>query len=804
MGTRTTYTRTTFGLVTWMLVLSIVLACVDESAPTLENVLELHAAQNFARSIPLLEEMLDATPGDRKLNRLYGIALMSIGQPVPAIWPLEKAAEKSDAPLEDVLLLGRAHLAGGSPTDARGVADRLLERAPDLLEARNLRIEANLAVLKHEDALADIDFVLQHRPDDASALVNRANVLLLLERTEDAEEAIAEAREALAASSARTGWAARFCALEATFTFEKGDEGHAERSSESWKSCLDTYPTDALVVSSAVDFFESQQDGQLAMQALQRAAEEAPGNVDFHIALASRLAAAGRHDEAIQELTAATEQPGGLRAWGGLVEFYSQRKQWPEAQSAMKNYLELIRKPSQREFVHYADLLIRAGDLDAAEEAMKNVSAPEMVSLLQGRLLVVRGQPKQALAHLEEGIRLWPDNSVARQLAAEAWEELGNYEKALSEYVEAARVDPSNWEVMERLAVLYEPMKQTQPLTQLLQRHSLSHPDDPRPFRMLIEMSVWSGHPEIAKAALVKLATFPGQKEWVIAKRATLVGQTNANAAIALIEKSGLDLTDPSSAEVLAAYVENLSRVGRNDDAIASSRAAIQAHERFAPFHETHAAALEAAGNSASEVNRALERAIEIAPQRVPTLTALGAQAGKSGRIDDALAFYDRASEAAPDDPDPAWSAIELLAARSTGSGIDAELDARLERLVARHGYHPRASALLARRLALRGANLERARNLARRSVFFGGDAEALNTLGWINLERGAPQAAIPVLRRSLKLSPSSPTTQFLLGQALARSGDVDGARASLEAALASKGFPEEAEARAELARLGS
>jgi tetratricopeptide (TPR) repeat protein len=787
------------------LVMSAALACSERAEPSLDDVLELHAEENFGASIPLLERMIDAKPGDRQLNRLYGIALLSTGQPVPAIWPLEKATDGPNAPLEDLLLLGRAHLTGGNPTDARAVADRMIERAPDLLEARNLRIEANLAVLGHVDALADIDFILEHRPDDPGALVNRAHVLLLLEQTEDAEAAIAEAREALASTGSTGDWAARFCALDATFTFEKGDEGHVERSAERWRSCLENHPADPLVVSSAIDFFDAQQEDQTSMDALRRAVKEAPENVDFHIRLASRLAAAGFHGEAINELRVATEQPGGLRAWGSLVDYYSARGEWPDARAAMEKLLELIPHPSQRELVHYADLLIRAGDLDAAEEAMKKVNQPELSALLEGRLLLARGQPKQALARLEEGIRLWPDNSVARQLLAEAWEKLGNYEKALAEYVEAARVDPSNWEVMERLALYYEPMKKSQPLTQLLQRLTLREPNDPRPYRMLVNAFVWSGQPRLANSALAKLAGMPEQREWVVAKRATLVGRDKPEAAIRLIEESGLDLTTPRSAEVLTPYVEHLARVGRHADALEVVRSALTAHEDFAPFHEVHAKVLAAASRPAVEVTQALERAIEIAPGRASALTALADQARESNRVEDALALYDRAIAAAPSNPAPAWAAIELLVSREEKSNtLDARVDQRLERLLASHGHHAGAAELMARRLVSKGESLERARALAQRSVFLGGGATALATLGWVDLERGKPETAIRFLRRSLATNPHVATTHFQLGRALARSGDTDGAREALESALAIGGFRREAEARAELARLGS
>ena len=64
--------------------------------------------------------------------------------------------------------------------------------------------------------------------------------------------------------------------------------------------------------------------------------------------------------------------------------------------------------------------------------------------------------------------------------------------------------------------------------------------------------------------------------------------------------------------------------------------------------------------------------------------------------------------------------------------------------------------------------------------------------------------SSLNALRRSLQADADAPSTQYRLGSALARSGDTEGARAALEAALGGGAFAEEAEARAELARLGS
>ena len=185
------------------------------------------------------------------------------------------------------------------------------------------------------------------------------------------------------------------------------------------------------------------------------------------------------------------------------------------------------------------------------------------------------------------------------------------------------------------------------------------------------------------------------------------------------------------NAEALAVLVHNLSLLGRHAEAIRRVDAAVAAHPDFAGFHELLGHALLAAGKEPSEVRAAFARAQELEPERVSALVALAALAARAGDLDEALALYDRAAALAPDDPAPAWAAIELL----MQSTRDANVEQRAERLLDAHGYHAGAAELLARRLVARDADLDRALELAQRAVRFGGGPEAIATLEQIERE---------------------------------------------------------------------
>ena len=166
--------------------------------------------------------------------------------------------------------------------------------------------------------------------------------------------------------------------------------------------------------------------------------------------------------------------------------------------------------------------------------------------------------------------------------------------------------------------------------------------------------------------------------------------------------------------------------------------------------------------------------------------------------LDAALAHFDQAGASDLVDPEAEWAAIEALLAAGREDGVDA----RLEKLLGDHGEHAAACELAARRIVAREGDLTQARRLAERSLRLHGGAAALTTLGGIYRRQGETKDAVRLLRQSLELRPDSPSTRYELGVALARADQPDAARAELEKALESKGFAEEAQARAELAQL--
>ena len=73
----------------------------------------------------------------------------------------------------------------------------------------------------------------------------------------------------------------------------------------------------------------------------------------------------------------------------------------------------------------------------------------------RGRIQLVRGNAKEALAAFDEGIANWPNNAGARYLAGAAALQLGDFERAIVEFRESVRVDVTATDAARSLARLY-------------------------------------------------------------------------------------------------------------------------------------------------------------------------------------------------------------------------------------------------------------------------------------------------------------------------------------------------------------
>ncbi|HXV36627.1 MAG TPA: tetratricopeptide repeat protein, partial [Myxococcota bacterium] len=647
-------------LATGLALLGAVAACSPE--PTLEELRGFQESGRFADTIEPLRARLEVAPDDPELNHLYGLALLRTGQAALAIWPLRKSAADPSREITDSLLLIEAILAGGSAEDAIPVVNRVLELEPDRVEALRLRVAALSRSRMNEEVLVDVDRLLELKPGDPDALTSRLLALLSLDRAEEAEQALAALSDALKNHDGGYEWEPRVCGATATFFKEKGEPEAAEQR---WNECLEHFPADELIVFPGVEFFIDANKGARATEILRRAFEAAPTNLAFVEAYANRLAVTGDSEQAERILLAATEDDvNAIQAWFTAADYYERRDEFGKAAEVMANGLALMGEIPPMVVGEYVDLLIRAGELEQAEAFLpKFENEPLISNLLRGRLLLVRGKSAEALEALEEGLRIWPDNAVARTLVAEACEQQGDFDRAVIEYAEALRASPSDRDALKRLLRLLEAIGRDDEAGAVLDRFWRENPNDTESLLQVIRFAGRANQKARLDRAVRLLGEIPTSRGALIAELAAIqFAREGPVAGIASIRGANLDLRRPVNGPALRKLVEYLIADGKAREALREVDAALAANADVPLFHELRGAALSAAGDK-DGARASFERAIGLDPKRAAGLAGLAALAAERGESASAIELYDRASAADLDDSSYAWQALQLVAA---------------------------------------------------------------------------------------------------------------------------------------------
>lgn len=366
----------------------------------------MQAAGNYAGSIEPLREILEAEPHNPTVNLLYGTALVRIGQPSVAIWPLRRAMEDPDHYLRAALELAGSEMRSGNFDEADTIATEIIEKVPENIEALLLRSMARSQTRRdYEGALADADRVLEIDADNLEALPARAYALLGLERVDEAGEALDILGKRYREADLSTGRNERHCIAIAVFAKEKGELQDAE---DSFALCLEEFPTNQALIAEAMKFHDEQGRPERSLEILRTAVETAPMDARLRVALAQRLAAFGEREEAEQLLLAATEaeEPAAvIGAWGDLSNFYVRNGEFEKAVNAIEQVLTRQQRPDQELLFRYADLLVGADRFDRALEVAAQLESEPRREIMLGRIQLEQGNPDEALRHLTSTLR---------------------------------------------------------------------------------------------------------------------------------------------------------------------------------------------------------------------------------------------------------------------------------------------------------------------------------------------------------------------------------------------------------------
>ncbi|MBK7949694.1 MAG: tetratricopeptide repeat protein [Deltaproteobacteria bacterium] len=690
MTSRVRCRRSSSRLLASLLVASTLVFGCSERQRTLDDANEKIEAGRADEALSGLREALADLPDDSALNLAYGRALFASGQPSLAVWSLTKASRDPALFAEATLLLAQAQIATHGEELAVATLQTLLDAEPDHLDALRLMVEACIEARQLDKALETVEHALDLLPDDLALQMSRMRVFLHLDRQEEAAEVLAGIRSRIPDlddldPEQRALLAGRYCAIEATFTHESGRTDEARTLFE---QCLIDHPDHPQVLASASGFFDAVGEPERATEIQRKALEMDPENLERRVSLSIRLRRVGEAAEAEKLLKAVTgTQPGVFTA---LVDHYVDVDDQEKALDALDHAFAQAGDdvPADWKTVR-ADLLIQTGRLDEAERAIEEIPEEVYALTARGRLELARGHAAKALELLERGIRLWPDGTMARYLAAQAAEQLGDFDRAETEYREAYRADQTYTDAGLQLAGLLASRGLPGEALTLSNAYLQANPDDGPGFEQAIGFAVAARDGEMARTLLYHYQRQPGLD---VSSAAFAVRQLlrtkQAKEAVALVESLRFDPARPDHFELLKVRCEAWTAVGRARDSLALVRRLRGAEPERLDLAELEASVLEASG-ARDEAKAILARILEKDPRRATALRALAALAAASGEQLRAIELFLQAADADPEDAD---SLVE--AALRTPPG--AERESRLRAALRRRPRDGRAAAELA------------------------------------------------------------------------------------------------------------
>jgi tetratricopeptide (TPR) repeat protein len=775
----------------------LALGCGGDIESRMAEVRVLQDVGQFTASIEELREILAISPELPEANYRIGVALQQTGNPSRAVWALQKASETPEYQIQATLLLASVQFNLNNFEESIRSANRVLEIDPKRIVAVQIRSKANLAIHALDDALADTTRLMELAPDDYANLVVHATVLSEMGRMEEAETAQFLVKER-AAASGDPQTASRGCLSPALFA--KLDLKDIARAEVLYEDCASKYPDDAFVIPHIVSFMDSIGKTARGTELIERAVEEAPESLALRSTLAARLAEAGETDKAEAVLLEAVDSFGSAAAWNLLVGYNRHLGNPEKALEAIDKVIELTGGGSDLVQFTRADLLIDTGDLDQAEQVAADLDEPTYATMLRGRIALVRGNAKEALAAFDEGIANWPNNAGARYLAGAASLQLGDFERAIIEFRESVRVDNTATDAARALAHLYFERGDYDQAVNFaaiaLNGKLLSerHQD----LKLAARAFAAIGDFEKARTATKTLSAMPGHAAEAAAELATVERiASGPAAAVDAIEQLDLDLSEPANEVALRALAEHLALDGRAAEAATRVGAIAAEHPESASLITLHGVVLTRTGN-ADGARAAFERALVIDPESAEALAGLGTLFAAQGNTEKAIELLDQASAIDRDTDSYRYSAAQLL----LQGGDTAAATARLRTIVREFPGHAEARNDLAWALAEEGAELELALKLAEDASRLNPGPDILDTLGFVHMKRGEFSAAVAILEKAVANDEVSPSIRYRLGTALTQTGDTERAKEMLSSALEAGPFPEADEARRQLAQL--
>ncbi|MFK7896416.1 MAG: tetratricopeptide repeat protein [Myxococcota bacterium] len=762
--------------------------------------------------VELLRDPVSSLEVDPRLRLIYGRALIRNNQATLAIFPLERLVSAPDATPAARALFVTALYQGGAVLEAIREASSFLEEYPENVNVRRMRADAHKAALMMEEALEDLSYLADNRPEDARALEAQLDLLVELDRVDEARDTLEDLGELMDQDKVLPTVKSNFCAARARF---ENDHGEPAVGLAMLDECVKEFPKDPTVLLSRVDVLEAVEGEDAATAYLREVAETTPGRFRVQYALGSRLLRLGEVEEAEAVMLRASKTVGGAQPSLALADFRVSQRDFKGASEAVLEgiRLQLGKGPGDPDFswtelpveaqFAFGDLFITAEDFERAEEIVAVIDDEQEAYrlILQARLQLSKGDAAQALETYEEAFRLWPSNPGARYLAGVAAMKVGEFDRAAGYYQDALRSDAAANDAGLVLANMQLAQGYPGAAVDTLGTYSREHEADPYSLRLFGRAAVMAGLFQFGEGARARLATDVDWAGIALADQALdLARVRGAEPALEYIESSE-ELFNESHFEAMTVWADLLTQTGQGDRGVKKVKS-LYTSNREKPGYVIAWSRMLARDGEWEKARALLEPIAEANPTLLAAQRDFGTVLMKLGEVDEAIERYDRADQLAPLDPAAAFLACEGL----IENGRTALAAERLEVLLERHPWHGGAAHRFAELRIAEGDLGERTQILAKQAARFIviSGPQSYITLGELELKIGNAKEAAEWLGYGMARGAGTPSAHFAFATALVESGRPDAGRKELESVLAGPDFPEAEQARAALQALGA
>jgi cellulose synthase operon protein C len=627
------------------------------------------------------------------------------------------------------------------------------------LDLANLLIAAR----QFNEAKDHLDILAQKQPN-ADFYIARANYYAA---TSDVTDALADMRKAIDLDPKRSDAFLNLGLLQI-----HGEQWDAAEASFKQAAKLDPKSIDAQLYLGK--FYQTRGRFPEAEQWFKKAIETAPNDPNPRLSLAGLYVAENKPEQAEEFLRQSKKDfPNNSEGYRMLGDYYYHNG---DIDKATAEYEVLYRDHDKDAVVkkNYIQLLILKNRLDEArklnDENLKAKPDDEDSLVFKGNIEIRSGKASDAVNTLQAVIKNNPDHAVAHYQLGLAYDQLGNTNRAESEWHDAVRLGPGNVEAHRALAGVAIHHSDAAALAQEASQ--------------IIELQ-----PAAPDGYLLRGVAETDRKQFATADEdfhRSLERQPNNPAAY--VQLGNLHVAQGQNVEAQKFYQQALDQDPNNTDAmggvlnvdllqkqpdkaIATIRAQLDKYPKNLGFHIMLGQLLVEQKKDLAAGEAEFQRASDLDKKNDEARIKLGVVQSQRGAVDQALQTYLEGSKNNPNDVVFYVLAGDIYRSRGQWDLANQQYN----KVLAIQPDNPVASNDLAYVMLQQGGNVDIAFGLAQKARRqLPDNPNSADTLGWAFYHKKVYSSAIDLFKEAVKKEPANPVFNLHLGLAYAKNGQLN------------------------------